>query len=54
MQSAAGQSTGNRAEWVRLLDRAGVNLVEVVNLASFGKLLVLRPRAGARRADLSS
>lgn len=32
-----------RSEWERVFERAEVRLVEIVNLASFGKMLVLRP-----------
>lgn len=30
-------------EWQHLFDQAGLNLQEIVNLASFGKMLVLKP-----------
>lgn len=47
MQMFMGTRGGERtmAEWQRLFARSGVTLVEVVNLASFGKMLVLRPAA---------
>lgn len=32
-----------RSEWERVFERANLRLVEIVNLASFGKMLVLRP-----------
>jgi hypothetical protein len=32
-----------RSEWERVFERGGVRLVEIVNLATFGKMLVLRP-----------
>lgn len=35
-----------RNEWERVFERGGVRLVEIVHLASFGKMLVLRPIPG--------
>ena len=35
-----------RGEWERVFERANLRLLEIVNLASFGKMLVLRPAPG--------
>ena len=36
-----------RGEWEHVFARSGVRLVEIVHLASFGKMLVLRPEQAA-------
>lgn len=43
MGTSGGERT--RAEWQRVFERSGVRLAETVDLASFGKLLVLQPTA---------
>jgi hypothetical protein len=40
MGTRSGERT--RSEWAQVFARAGVRLKEVVHLASFGKMLVLR------------
>ena len=46
MQMLMGTRGGERthSEWAQVFERAAVQLQEVVHLASFGKMLVLRVR----------